>query len=150
MITGFVEVDEKEKKAIGESFSISLGNSPFQDKVVFKITGFTFKKAENDGKVDKDARKNPVLTTTVGDCFLSMCTKAKVTDKSKILEPNGTFNTYIKETIATMHGKNNETILQQIVDDCKDKEICVTRVPYSALGKNGSYVAYATILNFKN
>ena len=150
MLTGFVKADDNKIEVANKSFSISMGNSPFQNKVTFKVTGFTYKQAENDGKVDADAMVNPVLTTTVGDMFLSMTLKAKVDSEGKILEPNGTFNQFIKDTISKNNGKSNGEILNAIVDGCKDKEVVVSRQPYSAISKDGrKYVAYMVVLNFK-
>ena len=150
MLTGFVKVDDNKIEVANKSLSISMSNSPFQNKVTFKVTGFTYKQAENDGKVDADAMVNPVLTTTVGDMFLSMTLKAKVDADGKILEPNGTFNQFIKDTISKNNGKSNGEILNAIVDGCKDKEVVVSRQPYSTISKDErKYVAYMVVLNFK-
>ena len=151
MLTGFVKADDNKIEVANKSFSISMSNSPFQNKVTFKVTSFTYKQAENDGKVDADAMVNPVLTTTVGDMFLSMILKAKVDADGKILEPNGTFNQFIKDTISKNNGKSNGEILNAIVDGCKDKEVVVSRQPYSAISKDRQkYVAYMVVLNFKD
>lgn len=151
MLTGFVKADDNKIEVANKSLSISMSNSPFQNKVTLKVTGFTYKQAENDGKVDADAMVNPVLTTTVGDMFLSMTLKAKVDADGKILEPNGTFNQFIKDTISKNNGKSNGEILNAIVDGCKDKEIVVSRQPYSTISKDGrKYVAYMVVLNFKD
>lgn len=151
MLTGFVKADDKKIEAANKSFSISMGNSPFQDKKEFKVTGFTYKQVENDGKVDPDAFTNPVLETTIGDMFLSMTLKARVDAEGKIIEPDGTFNQFIKDTISKNTGKSNGEILTAIVDGCKDKEIVVSRKPYAAATKDGrKFAASLVILNFKD
>ena len=151
MLTGFVKADEKKIETANKSFSISMGNSPFQDRVTFKVTDFTYKQAENDGKVDAIAFTNPVLTTTVGDMFLSMTLKARVDAEGRILEPNGSFNKFVKDTISRMAGKSNGEILKAIVDGCKDKEVVVSRQPYAAMTKDGrKYAASLVVLNFKD
>ena len=151
MLTGFVKADEKKIETANKSFSISMGNSPFQDRVTFKVTDFTYKQAENDGKVDANAFTNPVLTTTVGDMFLSMTLKARVDAEGRILEPNGSFNKFVKDTISRMAGKSNGEILKAIVDGCNNKEVVVSRQPYAAMTKDGrKYAASLVVLNFKD
>lgn len=150
MLTGFVKADDNKIETANKSFTISMGNSPFQDKVTFKVTGFTYKQAENDGKVDVNAFANPVLTTSVGDMFLSMALKAKVNAEGNILEPNGTFNKFIKDTISKNAGKSNGEILTALVEGCKDKEVVVSRQPYAAMTKDGrKFAASLVILDFK-
>lgn len=150
MLTGFVNVDATKTETANKSLSISMSNSPFQNGVIFKVTGFTYKQAENDGKVDANAMVNPVLVTTVGDMFLSMTLKSRVDADGNVLEPNGTFNQFVRTTISKMAGKTNGEILNAIVDGCKDKEIVVTRKPYSALSKDGRRFGSAlVILDFK-
>lgn len=149
MLTGFRPVDDVTKQKADQSTSISLGNSPFQHNVKFKVTDYGYRKAENDGKVDKDAYTNPVLTTTVGDLFLSMLIKARVKANGDIISPNGTFNVFVKDTITANSGKSNGEILKAIVDGCKGKELIVERVPYSAKSKDGrEYAASAVNINF--
>lgn len=150
MLTKFVPTDDSVAKSANDSFTISLGNSPFQHNVGFTITGFGYRQAENDGRVDKNAYVNPVFTTTVGDLFLSMCTKPRVTADNKILEPNGTFNQFVKKTISSMSGKTNGEILQAIVDGCKGEGIVVSRDSYVKLTKDGARIGAFTVeLNFK-
>lgn len=150
MLTGFVKADDNKIEVANKSFSISMGNSPFREGVIFMVTGFTYKQAENDGKVDADASINPVLTTTVGDMFLSMTLKARVNAEGKILEPNGTFNQFVKDIISKMAGKSNGEILTAIVNGCKDREVVVSRQPYAAITKDGrKFAASLVILDFK-
>lgn len=151
MLTGFVKADDKKIETANKSFTISMGNSPFQQNAIFKVTGFTYKQAENNGKVDANAFANPVLTTTIGDMFLSMALKMRVDAEGKILEPNGTFNHFIKDIIGRMAGKSNGEILTAIVDGCKDKEVVVSRQPYVAITKDGrKFAASLVILDFKD
>jgi hypothetical protein len=150
MLTGFVKADDNKIEVANKSFSISMGNSPFQQGVIFKVTGFTYKQAQNDGKVDANASVNPVLTTSVGDMFLSMVLKARVDAEGKVLEPNGTFNQFVKNIISNMVGKSNGEILTAIVDGCEDKEVFVTRQPYAAMTKDGrKFAASLVILDFR-
>ena len=151
MLTGFVKADDKKIEAANKSFTISMGQSPFQQGAVFEVNGFTYKQAENDGKVDANAFANPVLTTTIGDMFLSMALKARVNAEGSVLEPNGTFNRFIKDTISTNAGKSNGEILKAIVDGCKDKEVKVSRQPYAAITKDGRrFASSLVILDFKD
>lgn len=150
MLTGFVKADDNKIEAANKSFTISMGQSPFQDRVTFKVTGFTYKQAENDGKVGAEASVNPVLVTSVGDMFLSMALKMRVDAEGKILEPNGSFNKFIKDTISTNAGKSNGEILTAIVEGCKDKEVVVSRQPYVAMAKDGrKFASSLVILDFK-
>lgn len=151
MLTGFVKADDNKIENANKSFTISMGNSPFQHGVVFRVDGFTYKQAQNDGKVDPNASVNPVLTTTVGDMFLSMTLKARVNADGQVLEPNGSFNKFIKDTIQKNVGKSNGEILNAIVEGCKDKDIIVSRQPYAALSKDGrKFAASLVILDFKD
>lgn len=150
MLTGFINVTDEQKKTADESLSISLGTSPFQNGALFKVTGFGYKQAENDGKVAVNARVNPVLTTSIGDLFLSMAIKPKIDAEGKVREPNGSFNKHVKDTIQANLGKSNGEILQAIVDGCKDKEIFVTKTNIDALSKDGRHYASSLItLDFK-
>ena len=137
MLTGFVKADDNKIEAANKSFTISMGGSPFQPGATFVVTGFTYKQAEIDGKVGADAPTSPVFITSIGDMFLSMVIKAKVSAEGSILEPNGTFNHYVKDTISRMSGKSNGEILKAIVDGCKDKKVAVSRQPYVAISKDG-------------
>ena len=151
MLTGFIKADDKKIEAANKSFTISMGHSPFQQGAIFEVNGFTYKQAENDGKVDTNAFANPVLTTTIGDMFLSMALKARVNAEGAILEPNGTFNRFIKDTISANAGKSNGEILTAIVDGCKDKEVVVSRQPYVAITKGGrKFASSLVILDFKD
>lgn len=151
MLTGFVKADENKIAAANSSFTISMGNSPFQHGVTFTVTGFTYKQAQNDGKVDANASANPVLTTNVGDLFLSVILRARVTSEGNVLEPQGTFNQFVKRTISKMTGKSNGEILAAIVDGCKDKEVVVKRQPYAAATRDGrTYASSLIVLNFKD
>ena len=151
MLTGFIKADDKKIEAANKSFTISMGHSPFQQGAVFEVNGFTYKQAENDGKVDANASANPVLTTSIGDMFLSMALKARVNAEGSVLEPNGTFNRFIKDTIGANAGKSNGEILKAIVDGCKDKKVVVSRQPYVAITKDGrKFASSLVILDFKD
>lgn len=146
-LTGFQTAEANEVQTANVSTSIKRGNSPFQHNVQFTISGFSYEKAEMDGKVSKDAYLNPVLTTSVGSLFLSTVLRSRVKADGTVVTPDGTFNKFCREQIA-VHNTNGE-ILQAIVDGCKDKKVVVNRVPYASLTKDGRTVAsFLVELNF--
>lgn len=147
-LTGFVPADNTANAA--GAFTISRGTSPFQQGVVFNVTGFGFVQAEIDGKVAKDARTIPVLKTTIGDLFLSMVTRQKLDADNNILKPSGTANKKIAEIIRENLNKNDGEILTAIVNELNNCPIVVSRKPYAALSKDGRRFAAELIeLNFK-
>lgn len=146
-LTGFQTAEANEVQTANASTSIKRGNSPFQHNVQFTVSGFSYEKAEMDGKVSKDAYLNPVLTTSVGSLFLSTVLRSRVKADGTVVTPDGTFNKFCREQIAA-HNTNGE-ILQAIVDGCKDKKVVVNRVPYASLTKDGRTVAsFLVELNF--
>lgn len=146
-LTGFQTAEANEVQTANASTSIKRGNSPFQHNVQFTVSGFSYEKAEMDGKVSKDAYLNPVLTTSVGSLFLSTVLRSRVKADGTVVTPDGTFNKFCREQIAK-HNTNGE-ILQAIVDGCKDKKVVVNRVPYASLTKDGRTVAsFLVELNF--
>lgn len=152
MLTGFVKVNGAQKEQADKAHRIGTGASAFQPNVVFQVTDYDYKKAEKDGKVDAEAFSNPVLTTNIGvDVFLSMVTRAKVDSDGKILEPNGTFNNFVKETIAKNSSKEDGEIMKAIVEGSKGKDIIVTRKPYVGLSSdNRRFPTALVILDFKD
>lgn len=149
MLTGFVSASNDARNNANKSNSIALGHSPFQHNVRFTVSGFDYKVAQEDGKVDPKARLNPVLTTSVGDLFLATLTRSRVDADGHILEPNGTFNEFVRKTIAENSTKTNGEILTAIVEGCKDKQLIVERVPYVALSKDKRRFAASLIkINF--
>ena len=146
-LTGFAGPDPDEKNSADSSTTIKRGNSPFQHNVQFTISDHSYRKAEIDGKVAKDAYLNPVLITNIGDLFLSTVLRSRVKSDGTVITPDGTFNKFCREQIAT-HNTNGE-ILQAIVDGCKGKKIVVSRTPYASLAKDGRTVAsFLVELNF--
>ena len=146
-LTGFQTAAESETNTANASTSIKQGNSPFQHNVQFTISGFSYEKAEVDGKVDKDAYLNPVLVTSVGSLFLSTVLRSRVKDDGSVLTPNGTFNKFCREQISKYN--TNGEILKAIVDGCKDKKIVVNRIPFAAISKDGRRIpAFLMELNF--
>lgn len=149
MLTGFVSASNDARENANKSNSIALGHSPFQHNVHFTVGGFDYKVAQEDGKVDPKARLNPVLTTSVGDLFLTTLTRSRVDADGHVLEPDGTFNAFIREMIAKNSTKTNGEILTAIVEGCKDKQLIVERVPYVGLSKDGRRFATSLIkINF--
>ena len=149
MLTGFVSASNDARENANKSNSIALGHSTFQHNVRFTVGGLDYKVAQEDGKVDPKARLNPVLTTSVGDLFLTTLTRSRVDADGHVLEPNGTFNTFVRETIVKNSTKTNGEILTAIVEGCKDKQLIVERVPYVGLSKDGRRFATSLIkINF--
>ena len=149
MITNIVTVNANEKETASKSRSIALGSSPFTDGRLFVVTGYNFVKLEQNGVVSKDAPMCPVLTTNIGNLFVSTIVRSKVDAKGNVLEPNGTFNKGVKEIIASNPNKTNGEILQAIVDKYAFKNwIKVTRQQYMAKSKDGrEYAAFLVVLN---
>lgn len=149
MLTGFVSASNDARENANKSNSIALGHSPFQHNVKFTVSGFDYKVAQEDGKVDPKARLNPVLTTSVGDLFLSTLTRSRVDADGNVLEPKGTFNDFVRKTISENSTKTNGEILTAIVNGCKDKQLIVERVPYVGLSKDGRRFATSLVkINF--
>ena len=149
MLTGFVSASNDARENANKSNSIALGHSPFQHNVRFTVDRFDYKVAQEDGKVDPKARLNPVLTTSVGDLFLTTLTRSRVDADGHVLEPDGTFNAFVRKTIAENSTKTNGEILTAIVEGCKDKQLIVERVPYVGLSKDGRRFATSLIkINF--
>ena len=149
MLTGFVSASNDARENANKSNSIALGHSPFQHNVKFTVSGFDYKVAQEDGKVDPKARLNPVLTTSVGDLFLTTLTRSRVDADGNVLEPKGTFNDFVRKTISENSTKTNGEILTAIVNGCKDKQLIVERVPYVGLSKDGRRFATSLVkINF--
>ena len=149
MITNIVTVNASEKETASKSHSIALGSSPFTDGKLFAVTGYNFVKLEQNGTVSKDAPMCPVLTTNIGNLFVSTIVRSKVDANGNVLEPNGTFNKGVKEIIAGNPNKTNGEILQAIIDKYAYKNwIKVTRQKYTAKSKDGrEYAAFLVVLN---
>lgn len=142
-LTGFQTVSTDERSNFDSKTTIRMSNSPFQHGVVFTVSGYDYKKPEVDGKVDTDAPTCPVLTTSIGDLFLSTILRPKVNKDGAILEPNGSFNKAVREIIPQK--TTNGEILTAIVAAAKDKKVRVTRVPYVGLSKDGRQFPAAII-----
>ncbi len=143
-LTGFQTASQSEIESANKLNTLTRGTSPFQQGVVLTVTGFSYEKAEIDGKVAADAKPQPVLTTSLGSLFVKPLTRSVVKADGTILAHQGTFNTFVRDTIASNPTKNDGELLQLIVDGCKDKRLIVERVPYSAKSKDGR--TYATSL----
>lgn len=149
MLTGFVSASNDARENANKSNSIALGHSPFQHNVKFTVGGFDYKVPQEDGKVDAKARLNPVLTTSVGDLFLTTLTRSRADADGNVLEPDGTFNAFVRKTIAENATKTNGEILTAIVKGCENKQLIVERVPYVGLSKDGRRFATSLVkVNF--
>lgn len=134
-LTGFQTANETETQTANNGHSIIRQQSWMLDKVKFIITGFGWRKAEIDGKVDKDARLIPVFTTNNNnDLFLSTCVRSRVTADNEILTPSGDFNELVRKEISA--GGTDGEILQRIVDKSKDRELQIQRTNYIQLTKD--------------
>lgn len=148
-LTGFVPVNESDKQKAAGGFSLSSRNSPFIDKVEFKVEDYLFVRKEEDGVVDPKSRPIAVLKTSVGNLFLSMLTRRKVDSKGAIKEPNGSFNVVVRKCISDNSGKSDGEILTELVKLCKGKKLVVKRTAFVTTGKYGDYATDLIEINFK-
>lgn len=149
-LTGFRTASQSEIENASKLNTLSRGTSPFQQGVALTISGYSYEKAEIDGKVAADAKPQPVLKTSVGSLFVKSLSRNGVKADGSIIEHKGTFNAFVRDIIASNPDKNDGQLLQLIVDGCQGKTILVDRIPYSAKSKDGR--VYATSLvdfNFK-
>lgn len=143
-LTGFQTASESVAQEASARHTLTRSVSPFQPGTGFRITGFAFRVVEIDGKVPADARPQPVFTTTINaDLFVRSLTRAVPTINGP-LEHKGTFNLFVRDYIATHKDKSDGELLQGIVDACKDRDLIVERVPYTAVSRDGRQ--YATSL----
>lgn len=149
-LTGFQTASNDVIASESTKRTLTRSVSPFQPGVGFRITGFTYKLAEIDGKVGKDARPQPVFTTNINaDLFVRALTRAVATTDGP-LEHKGTFNLYVRDTIVRHKDKSDGELLQLMVDECKDRDLIVERVPYTARSKDGrEYAASLVDIYFK-
>lgn len=148
-LTTFANLQGNAAKTADSSKSLGQSFSPFQDGKTFKVSGYGYKVLETDGKVSEDARPLPVLKTTLGDLFISMAVRPKVSADGEILTPDGTFNDFVRDTILANPDKTNKELLSLIVKGCKDKEVTVRRTPYPSTTREGTrYVAFMVNLDF--
>lgn len=141
MALEFKPVDQTTKEAADKSNSIYNGNSPFVDGLQFTISGHDYVFPIVNGK--QGTNKCPVLSTSVGNLFLSTLTRNKVDFDGKVLTPNGTFNQLVRNAIR--EGGDNGTILKRIEDAVKDKQLLVRRTPYVLRTKDGRQAPSALI-----
>lgn len=149
-LTGFRTASQSEIESANKLKTLTRGTSPFQQGVAFTISGYSYEKAEIDGKVAADAKPQPVLVTSIGSLFVKPLRRNAVKADGSILEHKGTFNAFVGEILASNPDKNDGECLQLIVDGCKDKTIIVDRIPYSAKSIDGrTYATSLVDLNFK-
>lgn len=133
----FAELTNDKKTEAGKQ--TWRGTSPFQDNVEFNITGFTYKVAVVDGKQSDHVL--PILTTTVGDAFVSMFTKLHPATDGTPRKAEGTAVELLLNTIAANSGKTNDEVLSAVVAAFKDKKVRVTRRSYNGLTREGKTMA---------
>ncbi len=149
-LTGFRTASQSEIESANQLNTLSRGTSPYQQGVVFTVTGFTYQKAEIDGKVPADAKPQPVLLTSLGALFVKPLNRGAVKADGTVLEHKGTFNQFVHKTIVENPDKNDGQLLQLIVDGCQGKQLIVNRIPYSAKSKDGrTYAASLVDIDFK-
>ena len=149
-LTGFQTASQSEIESANKLNTLSRGTSPFQQGVAFTVSGFSYEKAEIDGKVAADAKPQPVLVTSIGSLFVKPLNRNAVKADGSVLEHKGTFNAFVRETIASNPTKNDGQLLQLIVDGCQGKTLLVDRIPYSAKSKDGrTYATSMVDINFK-
>lgn len=149
-LTGFRTASQSEIESANKLNTLSRGTSPFQQGVAFTISGFSYEKAEIDGKVAADAKPQPVLVTSIGSLFVKPLGRNAVKADGTILEHKGSFNAFVRGIIASNPDKNDGQLLQLIVDGCQGKTLLVDRVPYSAKSKDGrTYATSMVDINFK-
>lgn len=149
-LTGFQTASQSEIESANKLNTLSRGTSPFQQGVAFTVSGFSYEKAEIDGKVAADAKPQPVLKTSIGSLFVKPLNRNAVKADGSVLEHKGTFNAFVRETIASNPDKNDGQLLQLIVDGCQGKTLLVDRIPYSAKSKDGrTYATSMVDINFK-
>ena len=146
----FRPASQAETESANMSNSLSSGTSPFQRNVVFTITGYRYECLQVNGKDKSDAKPQPVLVTSVGSLFVKSLNRNAVKADGSVLEHKGTFNAFVRETIASNPDKNDGQLLQLIVDGCAGKTLLVDRIPYSAKSKDGrTYATSMVDINFK-
>lgn len=151
-LTGFQTASQSEIESASKLKTLTRGTSPFQQGVALTITGYSYEKAELDGKVSADAKPQPVFITSVGSLFVKSLNRNGVKADGDIIEHKGTFNAFVKEVLSdpANNDKNDGQLLQLIVDHCQGKTILVDRIPYSAKSKDGrTYATSLVDLNFK-
>lgn len=146
MLETFTTVSEAQCTKLAQSNSIRQSQSPFQDGVTFKLVRFAYQRLTINGKTDENSRAFPGFETSIGFCYLSMCTKEKIDANGKVLTPDGSFNDIVREAIANPKNKIDADIFAEILKAVGDKEIKVSRVPYAVHGRATS-VAYLVVLD---
>lgn len=149
-LTGFQTASQSEIENANKLNTLSRGTSPFQQGVAFTVSGFSYEKAEIDGKVPADAKLQPVLVTSIGSLFVKPLNRGAVRFDGTVLEHKGTFNAFVRETIVNNPTLSNGQLLQRIVDGCKDKTLIVERIPYSTKFQDGRIYATSLVdIHFK-
>ena len=133
LFTTMANITFTESKRVGAGSELFTGVSPWQDQVKFRVTGSAYRARE--GHENEDSL--PVLTTTIGDLFLSTLLRARVDEKGKRLVPNGSLNRKLVE-IAGTGTKTKKEVLDALVVACEGHDILVRRVDYVGARGDGS------------
>lgn len=147
---GFVDASASDNASA--QFTISNGNSPFQDGVEFTFLGVRTEDGvqkpgyrhvfatflDKNGKETRSKVAKPVLETNIGDLHLSMLFKLHAQfDSNDHVSSKGTFVDLVTKTIAANKGKNDGEILSAIIAAVGTKKIKVTRRPFKGLASDG-------------
>lgn len=116
--------------------SLGATTSPFIDGVKFTISD-TAVRVANTKRKDGSAVMSPVLVTSIGDLFISMLVRSRVTADGDIVTPSGTLNVAVRDIIAANHGKTNGEILAAILAAVRGKTYIVKSDSYVGLTADG-------------
>lgn len=150
----FTRVSDDVKAKADQDHTLGKRVSPFLQNVVFQITGFTYTLVNENGKVKKDAKPNPVFTIKIGDKDAELYVHSLNRDvplaDGGTLEHTGTFNLFVRDFINEHSDKSDGEILTAIVEKVKDRKLIVNRVPYVRLDKFSNRQATSLVdINFK-
>lgn len=122
---------------LNNGHKLTGGNSPFLDNRVFHVTGFAWRDLIINGVV-QEGKSVAVLTTDIGDLFVSMLRRDKCAYDGTIIRTNGTFNVDVKSTIENAdRSVTDAQLLQQLVDLAQSRgALRVRRQSYQACGFN--------------
>lgn len=122
--------DAKKLQDAKNGNRLTGSKSPFTNNVTFTVTGHTFVQAYNGTTPQVNGANQeiivPVLTTTIGNLFVSMLQKPKIDYKDNLVKPEGTFVDLVNKIIAENADKTDDQILTAIVEQAKDKQIQAT------------------------
>ncbi len=142
----FVAASNEAKKAAMNGNGFTSRISAFRDGVTFKITGFDYVEAQEDGKIKAVC---PVFKTTIGDLFMSRLTRRYVDKDGNTHSCGGNLVDTLFEVITKNRGKKSDgEMFTEVCKKVKDKTITVTLHPYIKETKYGTMPADVADFNF--